>query len=164
MDFLAGFAATVIHAVLMLPLSRVPWRIPMLAVQLGLAAAVCIAGAFMLALSGALGSGWHFAAAFAFGFMAYLFVFSAFYKSLSLRILAHMADRHNAEARIADLHTKIVARAFEERQHILLDGGLVARTSTGYVVTLKGQRLAARITWAKRAFGASGSGIYFSRS
>ena len=93
--------------------------------------------------------------------IANFFVFSAVYKSVSLQMLGVL----NAQADcLADktLLIEVVARpAVEERMELLVEMGLVTKSSDQtYSPTLKGRRTLDKLQKLQRLFGISRSGLY----
>ena len=162
MEFVDGFAAAAGQGLLMLALARLHWRVPLLVVQVAVALLIHIGAATVLMKAGVLGHYWWFAAAFWFGFMVYLFGFSALYKSLSLRMVVDVFEQSPNGTSLAGVYQRVVERSFRERIEILERGGLVARQGDGYVVTARGRRMAEQIVRLRDLLGVVGGGIYFS--
>lgn len=152
-SFLAFFLASLV--VLRLPTRKAP--VPLLAL-LGLAVhglGVGLALAFDLGIPY-----WHGAAAYWFLFNAYLFTFSAVYKSVSLRILWQL-ERAGVEGisflAISEAH---VAPQFRDRIRILVDGGLALQEADRYRITPAGRTWAARYHRVQSLLGIQGGGLY----
>jgi hypothetical protein len=160
-DFVCGFAASVLHALLMLAVARLRLKLPALVVQIALAASIQGIVALALAATGMLGSYWHFASAFAFGFMTYLFCFSALYKSISLRILVHIADQPGGTATLDTIFQRVVVRSFTQRAEALIALGLVRQVASEYEATTAGRQVSRRIIALRQLLGCEGGGIYF---
>lgn len=100
------------------------------------------------------------AAAGAIG-IANFFVFSAVYKSISLRMLVLLASRSGCQADKGLLVDSIVRPAVSERMELLADMGMVAPQAGGtFSPTAKGRRTIARLQNLQRLFGISHSGLY----
>lgn len=161
MDFISGFAASILHALLMLAVAQIPLKAPALFVQVALAALVHAMVAIVLATAGILDSYWHYAAAFSLGFMVYLFGFSALYKSISLRILVDIDSQPGGIASLDDIFKRVVMRSFKQRAEALVALGAVERVGSRYAVTDAGRRTAQRIEKLRKLIGCEGGGIYF---
>jgi len=162
MEFVVGLATAATHALAMVPLARLPWRVPMLVIQLFVALVLHGISVAALAHLGLLGQYWWVAASFGFGFMVYLFGFSAVYKSLSLRILLDVLAHDPSEVPRDGVYQRVVDRSFSDRIEILERGGLVARQGDRYVVSARGLAVAGRIGRLRTILGVDGGGIYFS--
>lgn len=103
---------------------------------------------------------WNAASVFSFGVMSYIFAFGAVYKSVSLEILLDVAERPRREAPLADIVERQVPGIFRGRTDILVDSGLAERTSSGFVATAAGSKLAGRIAQLRRAFAIGDTGLY----
>ncbi len=163
MEFLVGFATAAIHGLAMVPLARLPWRVPMLVVQVVFALLLHATSVEVLMWLGLLGEYWWLAASFGFGFMVYLFGFSALYKSLSLRILVDVLAHDPDWAQLEGVYQRVIERSFRERIEILERGGLVARQGALYAATARGLALAGRIGRLRTVLGVVGGGIYFAK-
>jgi len=114
-----------------------------------------------LAKCGALAYIWHAGAFFAFGAMAFLFAFSAVYKSISLRMLVLLERSPGRELEFRELHERVVMRAFRERAELLRNAGVVEFVDGRLDVTELGQRILRRLRILRGLFGARESGIYY---
>jgi hypothetical protein len=162
MDFAWGFAASALHGLLMLAVVQLRLRLPALAVQVAVATLVQGTVAVALGRAAMLGSYWHFASAFAFGFMLYLFYFSALYKSVSLSVLVEIRRQPGGQARLDAVLENVIRRSFAQRAEALLALGAAQRAGSGYVATENGRRIARRIRALRRLLGFTrGGGIYF---
>jgi hypothetical protein len=148
--------------------------IPLMAVALRLRAAwppvyVFAAGIAMSGLAAVLaGKYWidHFhawpalAAAGAIG-IANFFVFSAVYKSISLKMLLLLASRPGCEAEKGLLVDSIVRPAVAQRMGLLVEMGMATEAPDGtHSPTAKGRQTIARLQKLQRLFGISSSGLY----
>lgn len=88
---------------------------------------------------------WHFAAFFSCGVATLVFVYGAVLKSLSLQMLATIAQAPSRSATTQQLASEIVRTAFAERIELLNDARLVERAGQGYALTSAGVAAAARI-------------------
>lgn len=104
---------------------------------------------------------WHGAAVFGAGAIGYLFVFSAVYKSISLRMLAMLIRDKGRVTAVDALTGAITVPEFEQRAKILLEGRFAAASAgASYVITAEGRAMAERIIGLQRAFGVAQSGLY----
>ena len=100
------------------------------------------------------------AAAGAIG-IANFFVFSAVYKSISLRMLVLLASSPGRQAPKVLLVDRVVRPAVSERMDLLVEMGMATQAPGGtYSPTLKGRRTIARLQKVQRLFGISRSGLY----
>ena len=107
---------------------------------------------------------WQSAAIFAFGVMIYVFIFSAAYKSISLRAVILLAESKDASVTVTEIMEKLVVRSFHERIDVLRNAGLVTKGQMGFSITDRGRRTANRIVALRKLFGARSNGLYFSRT
>jgi hypothetical protein len=94
------------------------------------------------------------------GAVAYLFAFSAVYKSISLGVLRALnkAPRHRLE--LASISRDLVLPRFAERIELLIANGLVLSTTEGYSLTVRGRRAARQLRAVQRFAGVTRSGLY----
>jgi hypothetical protein len=116
---------------------------------------------FVLIVMGAGIYYWHSASIFAFGVMAFVFIFSAAYKSISLRTIILLADSENASISISEITERLVKISFLDRVSMLVRTGLVTQNPTGYSLTTRGRNTTRRIKLLQKFFGARSSGLYF---
>ena len=103
---------------------------------------------------------WPAAAVSGFLAVAWLFAFSAVYKSVSLRILAEL-DRTPGHALSLDAITVSYVRPeFENRVKVLLTMGCAEEVAGAYGPTPKGEEAARRVEAVRRACGIVGDGMY----
>lgn len=116
----------------------------------------------MLTTWGAGAYYWQSAAIFAFGVMMYVFIFSAAYKSISLRAVVLLAESKDVSVTTTEIMDKLVVKSFHDRIDVLLNSGLVARDNVGYSITGRGWLVVNRIVGLRNFFGARSNGLYFS--
>ena len=104
---------------------------------------------------------WQMASVYWFSFMLYLYCYSAFYKSLSLRILTFIAESESQSRTTPEILDRIILRSFSDRTDILADGGLVTRSGHSYSVTEKGKRMAMLLRRLRRYLNITEGGFYF---
>lgn len=103
---------------------------------------------------------WYGAALYWFLFNSFLFVFSAVYKSVSLRILWEL-NRAGAEGiPVADITARYVAPLFHERIAILVQGGMAQADHDRFQITAKGGVWANRFARVQKIFGVTRGGLY----
>lgn len=105
---------------------------------------------------------WHMAAFFWFGVMIYLFIYSAFYKSVSLRLLGVITMKPNGRMLKEQLYQEVIPKGFDGRIDILLSAGLVEGKEGNFNITPAGMRIASNLERVRRVFSIENSGIYFS--
>ena len=86
---------------------------------------------------------WPVSATYWFLALSFLMVFGAIYKSVSLRILLYLLNQPSR----ADHYAMILARyveteSYQDRLHILIEGGLATRGATGFQLSPMGRRIA----------------------
>ena len=116
---------------------------------------------FLLFAVGAGAYYWHSAAIFAFGVMAFVFIFSAAYKSISLRAIVLLAESENGSVSVFEITEKLVMKSFVDRVDMLAGAGLVEQGPAGYSLTARGRRTADRIRALQKFFGTHTTGLYF---
>ena len=131
--------------------------VPRLAL-LGLLVHGIAVGAAWLAYPGM--SYWHGAALYWFLFNSFLFVFSAVYKSVSLRILWELERAGSVGIPMNEITERHVAPLFEERIDILVRGGMARSSEDRFEVTAKGKVWADRFSLVQKVFGIEGGGLY----
>lgn len=103
---------------------------------------------------------WQMAAVYWFAFMAYLFVFGALYKSISLLILQRVY-RHAGHAMPMDEVTKgIVLTSFTGRIVVMQETGLLEEGPDGYRLSIAGQKTASKINKIQNLFCIDKCGLY----
>jgi len=107
---------------------------------------------------------WSAAAVSGFGAVIWLFLFSAVYKSVSLRILRELHRLPNHALPLATITVEYVRPEFEHRIRVLMRMGCARETDRGYEVTRKGIDTASRIAVVQWVFGIATSGLYGSAS
>jgi asparagine N-glycosylation enzyme membrane subunit Stt3 len=116
----------------------------------------------MLIAWGAGSCYWQSAALYAFCVLAYVFIFSAAYKSISLRAVTLLADSKDSTVTLTEIMEKLVLKSFYDRIDVLLGAGLVAKDQSGFSITAQGRLTANRIVALRKFFGARSNGLYFS--
>lgn len=103
---------------------------------------------------------WYGAALYWFLFNSFLFVFSAVYKSVSLRILWEL-NRAGADGiPVADITARYVAPLFHERISILILGGMAHADHDRFQITAQGSVWANRFALVQKIFGVTRGGLY----
>jgi hypothetical protein len=94
------------------------------------------------------------------GAVAFLFAFSAVYKSISLEVLCALsrAPRHRLD--LGTISRDLVLPRFVERIELLITAGLVSSTTDGYSLTVPGRDAARRLRALQRFAGIRRSGLY----
>lgn len=103
---------------------------------------------------------WPAAAVSGFLAAAWLFAFSAVYKSVSLRILTHLDRAPGRALPMAALTEQYVRPEFDARAAVLVKMGLVAAVGGAWALTAKGNDTARWIEAVRRACGVLGDGLY----
>lgn len=159
-SFLSGGLAVTAFLVLVQLAARLAPKAAPVAVYFGTGMAVHLGATAIAAASLPAFSYWHAAALYWFGFMAYLFVFGAIYKSISLKILRALWQAPGHALAVAEITGGVVLPSFTDRVQVLLDGGLIEATPEGYRITAQGQKIAGRIAAVHRFFGIDRCGFY----
>lgn len=108
---------------------------------------------------------WPATAVIGFGAVANLFVFSAIYKSVSLRMLVFLSAQPGQLVKTETLVERVGRAAVAGRVALLRESGLVERLPDGrYRITERGQRLARQLSLVQRLFGIHRSGLYLERN
>ncbi len=99
-----------------------------------------------------------------FGAVLLLFVHSALYKSVSLRMLAALARSPDPETDIHRISEEVTRPLFADRVGVLIEMGYVCvERRCGmecYAVTEAGQHFVARLAGVQRLFGVDANGFY----
>lgn len=93
--------------------------------------------------------------------MAYVFAYSALYKSISLRVLIQLAASDSNGTDVDEMCRLVAMRNFHNRVALLLANGWIDYTTDGYFCTKQGQRVVRRVMALRRLFGIAASGLYF---
>lgn len=161
MDFsfsfgLAGVAVALGASAVIMHLVRPRWPVPALTVLwIFIFTAVLI---ILVALGFQLNF-WSYAAAFGPALVFFLFVFSAIYRSLSVRVMSDLLRKEgNRAAYGAVLGEYIVGESFPNRIKVLHDLGLSEPQGEGLRATRWGILFGRAVTGLQRLFGIRGSG------
>jgi hypothetical protein len=103
---------------------------------------------------------WHFAAFFACGVAAIVFLYGAVSKSLSLQMLGAIAQTPGHSVTTQRLAAEIIGSAFTGRIQLLEGARLIERSAQGFMLTPTGLSTAARIRKLQRAFRIDSSPLY----
>ena len=103
---------------------------------------------------------WNGTAIIGFGGVAFLFLFSAVYKSVSIRMLASLAGSESGQVSYPALTASLVRPQFASRVSVLLDMGYVAEREGRYCITHSGRLFAKRWRCVQKLFGIDRSGLY----
>jgi hypothetical protein len=101
---------------------------------------------------------WAVSASYAFLVLAFLTVFGALHKSISLRLVAHLLHSPGRAASGAELERAILDTSYEERLALIVGQGYAENLENGFSLTAKGARLARAARRAQIAFGIADSG------
>jgi hypothetical protein len=94
------------------------------------------------------------------GAIAFLFLFSAVHKSISLEVLCELSRAPQCRLEIEAIAQELVLPRFVERIELLIAGGLAVRAAKGFVITDSGQKTAHRLRILQRVAGVTRSGLY----
>jgi hypothetical protein len=103
---------------------------------------------YLIAALAALGAGWRFnfweyTAVYSFFTLAFLMVFGAVYKSVSLRMLEFLLEQPGRSAPAEILRQRYVATgSFTHRLQVIEDARFARRGPEGFALTAKGRALA----------------------
>lgn len=158
LSFCLGVAAFVCHAVIAIfAVRKLPQQSP---VMLHIGSAV-LAELIFVGLGHAAPqpvSFWHGAILIGFGALAFLFIFSALYKSVSIRMLL-IADQAGG-AEVTMLTRDFTQAAFTDRAYVLKEMGCVTEADGRFTITPEGVRLARKFSAMKALMRVSTSGLY----
>jgi hypothetical protein len=157
---IVGLGCFILHVVATLVWLRRPGRPSPVARHAVSALGTHLFGVFLAAWLAPPFSYWSAAAVSGFGAIVWLFVFSAVYKSVSLRILRELARSQGRTLALAAITDQYVLPEFESRVAVLLQMRCVRATANGYEVTRKGTDIASRIAVFQWLFGITASGLY----
>lgn len=106
----------------------------------------------------------HGAALFWFGFNCVLYVFSALYKSISLRILTDLGNAPDQCLTISQLVSRRVTPSFSARVKLLVETGLAQEVrGDAFAPLQKGLKYARCIAMIRTAFRVDRGGLYLGR-
>ena len=103
---------------------------------------------------------WPAASMFYGGVIAWLYAFSAVYKSITLGILHALSAAPQGHIELGELAHHFVLPRFTERVDLLVANGLATRTESGYAITPQGLKPVRRLRLLQRIFAVSGRGFY----
>ena len=106
---------------------------------------------------------WHGAAFYWFCVIVFLFVYSAVYKSVSLRVLLRLSQPNGNSVTFDEISRQLIRPRFEERATILVEAGHVEFRQGHFEVTEKGRGMAARFRRVRRLLGIENAGLYSGR-
>ena len=153
-----GVLLIVIHITIVATLARLKSQIPPIAIHAFSAIAMLLL-LLLLFLAGRHFDFWLACCTLAFGVSAYLFVFGAIYKSLSLRMLL-VADKKGGCITFNDLDLLVTDASFAERTKILCDMKFAVKEGESYKISSSGLRQARKINLMRKLFGISTPGLY----
>jgi len=104
---------------------------------------------------------WLGAAAHWLLFYVYLWLFGAFYASLSLRTARWLARQPDRSASLEAMRREVIDVSFDDRIASLLAKGLIEGDASGYTVTPAGRRLASRLEASRRWFKIDLPGVWW---
>ncbi len=148
------------HLLLTLLLLRLPGRVAPVARHAGSAAFTHVAGVVFAAITLGPIPYWPIAAVSGFGAVGWLFAFSAVYKSVSLRILSHLAEAPRSAIPFEEVTACFVLPEFQSRVKVLEAMGCAEAITEGYALTEKGGATARRILAVQWVCGIERSGLY----
>jgi hypothetical protein len=105
---------------------------------------------------------WVITAVSGFGAVSWLFIYSAVYKSVSLRILTKLTKQIRGRMLFDMITATEVRPEFEARADLLVRMGYVVQHSSHYELTNRGSNVARWIRLIQRAYGIKSSGLYTS--
>ena len=103
--------------------------------------------------------GWLTFSFFGFASTSFLFLFSAVYKSLSLRFLLTIRSNRN-RLTFSQLHHLVTKKSFKERAELLSKMGMVIKKGEDFSISSQGLRVAKRIEQIRKIFGITTRGLY----
>lgn len=159
-SLLAGAASFLAFFLVSLVLLRLPTRKGPVSLLALLGLAVHGAGVGLALLTDLALTYWHGAALYWFLFNAYLFAFSAVYKSVSLRILWQLERSGPAGLPFDAISAGHVAPQFQDRIKILVEGGMARQEAGQFHISPAGKKWAARFARVQRLFGIQRGGLY----
>lgn len=163
LSLILGLMAFIGHAIVVPLLLRATPRVAPVKIHIGSAVSLHLVQILVMMFVGQAGSPlpyWHGAAVFGAGAIGYLFLFSAVYKSISLRMLAVLVRDAGQPTHLDALTNAVTLPEFEQRARILLQGHLATVSGGTYAITDQGRTMAGRLIRLQRAFGVRQSGLY----
>jgi hypothetical protein len=159
-SLLVGLACFALHAAVTLAWLRLPGRLSPVT-RHAISALVTHATGLALAayLVGPVAY-WPAAAVNVFAVVCWLFLFSAVYKSVSLRILTKLASTAEHTLPLNTITEEYVRPEFEARIEVLLKLGCAEVAEDEYTTTHKGDETARRVVTVQRICGIERSGMY----
>lgn len=157
---LVGLVCFLLHAVVSLVALRQPGRMSPVARHAASALGTHIVGMAVAAWVVGPFAYWPAAAANGWLVVCWLFVFSAVYKSVSLRILTHLDRLPSHSLGVDTIAESYVRPEFEARALVLVKMGCARESNGEFMLTEKGSAVARRIEGIRRAWGIEGSGLY----
>ena len=107
---------------------------------------------------------WTAAAVYWFCFMGLLYVYSAFSKAISLKVLRNLVFRGDCRISPTEIYRLYIEPSFIQRVGILVTGGLVLQQGQSFEVSAAGRDTAGRIRRLQRLFGIDHFGLYYTES
>jgi hypothetical protein len=98
---------------------------------------------------------WAFSISYWFLVLCFLMAFGAIYKSISLRVVAHLWKRPDSRDALA---REVLEASFHERLAIAVAKGYAERSGERLALTEKGRRIARRVRWLQQVYRIERSG------
>ena len=152
LSFLVGFISFTIYAFTVLILLRMTLSVSPVIIQ--------FVYALMVHIIAILGSSlilkglpyWHGAALFWFCFNIYLFIYSAVYKSISLKILSTLSRCSSKSETVLQITNLYILPSFVERINILTQANYAVQNNEQFTITNQGKKMATRIITIQKLF------------
>jgi hypothetical protein len=163
---LVGLAALLLHvATATFLIRRCRGVQPVLLHAASAAIFVVVLGSTLVGLAALLGTALPFWPALSIlygGAIAFLFAFSAVYKSVSLQVLAALAAAPDGRLDHATIAQRVVLPLFVERIALLVAAGFVEIHGTGFAITAAGRAAGQRLRRIQAICGIRRGGLYAS--
>lgn len=160
LSIVLGIASVVTHSIIYLAVIRIPLKIGFLTRQLLLGCGVYLVSLQLCSIAVEGLSFWRFSASYYFGSVAYFFLTSGLYTSISARILWMLSESDEMILSASTIINACVVAPFVERADQMTQNGLAAQKNGLYFITPAGKQLVNRILWLRKLFGVNTTGFY----
>lgn len=155
-----GAATAAAHVAATLVVLRLPGKLSPVARHAASAAVTHVGGVAVAAAVVGPFAYWPAAAVGGFAAVAWLFAFSAVYKSVSLRVLTELARAPGGAIPFAAITDDYVKAEFTARTRVVVALGWVREGPDGFELTPDGAAAARRVAAVQRLCGIGRSGLY----
>jgi len=103
---------------------------------------------------------WQFSAVYYFGCVAYFFITSTVYTSLSVKTLNLLIEQPNRTLSSREIFRYCILSPFEERAEIFVKDGLAEKSQNLFQITPAGRTSVKRLRWIRNLLGVDTVGFY----